>query len=274
MSAINRVPNTFAVNAAAPLALLLAAASLGGIFMPSVYAKETANWAAQGIGQDWANLLLVAPALLLAGWAARREGNSARPALGGLYLYVAYSFLIYALAMHFNALFFVYCGVLGVSTFAALALGASLRGDEVKQAGPVGLVGGLLLALAAAFGALWLSEDVPAWMDGAAPSSLGVAGLITNPVHVLDLALVIPAFACAGVSLLRRRPLGLALAPPLLAFAACMALAISAMMLSLTIHGMGESLGGSAAFAGLAGVCAVVERRLAWARMPLAASTG
>ena len=44
-------------------------------------------------------------------------------------------------------------------------------------------------------------------------------GLFTNPVHVLDLSILLPALALSGVLLLRRRAAGFLLAPLLLGFA-------------------------------------------------------
>ena len=64
------------------------------------------------------------------------------------------------------------------------------------------------------------------------------AGLLTNPVHVLDLSLLLPGLMLSGISLLRRRPLGLALSPILLGFAALMVSAIGGMVLVMALRGM------------------------------------
>ena len=45
-----------------PIATLGIAAGLSGIFVDSVYARETKNFAAQGVGQDIANLIAYAGA--------------------------------------------------------------------------------------------------------------------------------------------------------------------------------------------------------------------
>ncbi|QCC77608.1 hypothetical protein [Nocardioides daphniae] len=44
------------------------------------------------------------------------------------------------------------------------------------------------------------------------------AGLRVNPIHVIDLAVVLPAFALAGASALRGRATGLFLVGPMLTF--------------------------------------------------------
>ena len=47
------------------LAALVAGASLAGVAARSVYALEKPLWAAQGVGQDFANLGVVLPTLIL-----------------------------------------------------------------------------------------------------------------------------------------------------------------------------------------------------------------
>jgi len=72
--------------------------------------------------------------------------------------------------------------------------------------------------VASVFGALWLSQIVPAIVAGDVPSGAGDLNLPSSPVHVLDLSLYLPAAITAGVLLLRRRAWGYLAAPALLAF--------------------------------------------------------
>jgi hypothetical protein len=53
---------------------------------------------------------------------------------------------------------------------------------------------------------------VPALLTGDPSRSAGEWNLPTNPVHVLDLGLFLPATVMSGVLLLRRRPIGYATA--------------------------------------------------------------
>jgi len=75
-----------------------------------------------------------------------------------------------------------------------------------------------LIVIAALFGLLWLSEDIPALLAGVRPQSLIDIGLPTNPVHILDLAFFLPAAIATGVLLLKRVPLAFTLAPALIVF--------------------------------------------------------
>ena len=245
-----------------PIAILVAIAGLAGIFDPAIYARETASWAAQGIGQDWVNVLIAAPLLLAIGGVAFRGSRKARVLLGGALLYTSYSFVIYALAVHFNALFLIYCAVLGLSTFALADLVAVLRADDTASwygdRAPIKTAAGTLLAIATVFGAMWLAQDVPAVLRGDPPGELEATGLPTNTVHVLDLSLVLPAMIITAVSFLRGRPLGRVLAPVLLGFGVLMALAIGGMVLVMNLRGVALDVMPVIVMASVAAACAIV----------------
>lgn len=239
-----------------PLAALVAWSALGGIFLPSTYARETASWAAQGEGQDWVNLLVVAPTLAIGGVRALRGSLRARLVVGGALIYTVYSFLLYAFEVHFNPLFLVYCATLGLSFYALLAQLVQLLHEDgrgwYRGAVPARVTGVFLLTVAGGFGLLWLGQIVPALLSGSDPAGLSDIGLLTNPVHVLDLSLLLPALTVTGVSLLRGGALGFALAPLMLGFNVFMPLAIGAMVLLMHSRGIGQGPGLAVAAAGIA----------------------
>jgi hypothetical protein len=80
------------------------------------------------------------------------------------------------------------------------------------------------------FALVWLSEDVPAVVRGLVPKTLVETGLMTNPVHVLDLAFFLPGCVACGGFLWKRRPLGYLFGPALLTFLAIMSLSIGGMI--------------------------------------------
>lgn len=238
----------FASTAGLVTAILLAGLSLGGLIWPAAYAGETAAWRAQAIAQDWFDLVVAAPALAVASlWSRQGPRGSvhARLVQAGLLLYTLYVAAIYAFAIHLNALFLVYCAVLGLSTFALFAL-APLRGEATRQRYaahlPARLAGGFLVGVGGVFALLWLAQLAPTTLGGAPPAELVETGLPTNPIHVLDLSFILPLHVIAGVSLWRRRDLGCVLAPVLLAFGAMMAASIA--FLALTSPG-GAGVGGA-----------------------------
>ncbi len=220
--------------------------SVGAIAHPAVYARETASYAAQALGQDWIDALVAVPWLLVTARAAHRGSRRARLLLGGGLVYTVYEFVIYAFAVHFNGLFLVYCAGLGLSVFSLATATAGLLRDGVRSwFGPTPRVRGpaaFLLAIGASFALLWLSEILPALVRGAAPASAVDAGLITNPVHVLDLSLLLPAHLAAGTLLLRERDLGYALAPLLLAFDCLMTLSIAAVGAAMFLRAVAPTM--------------------------------
>ena len=227
-----------------PLAGLLALAAAGALFIPSVYAREVPLWAAQGRGQDWVDLVFVVPLMIAAALLTLRGSRRAVLVLAGTLAYALYSLVLYAFFLHFGPLFLVYAWALGLSFFAFVALAGALHADDARAwfdaTAPVRLAGGLSVLLGVLFYALWLGEIVPAIVSGQMPRSAADAGLVTNPVHVLDLGIVLPAFIVGGVALWRRRRLGYWLGPAMLAFGVVMDVALAGMAVSMRASGMNE----------------------------------
>lgn len=255
-------PASTSFLAAFPLAALIAFVSLVGILRPSVYAQETPNWAAQSIGQDWADLLLAVPALLLAGWFALRGSRRALLLLAGGMLYTFYEFVIYGFAVHFNALFLAYCATLGVTFFSLAVLAVRFVREDVgrwyKATTPVRTAGFFLIGVGLLFLVGWLADVVPALLHATTPQTVRDAGLPTNPVYVIDLSIVLPLHVVAGIALLQRRNLGHVLAPIMLSFGVIMALSIACMLMAMRHRGIDASLVVATAMVTVAAASALV----------------
>ncbi len=240
-----RKPFTIPALLSFPLAALLAAAALGGIALPAVYARETALWAALGIGQDWVDLAVVAPLLAISAAFSLRGWRLFHLVLAGTVAYAAYSLVLYAFAVHFNSLFLLYALGLGCSFYALVGLVVAFQTGDVRawfsNRAPTRTAAVFSLLLSAVFYALWLSEIIPALLGHAVPKSALDAGLITNPVHVLDVGIVLPAFIAGGIALLDRRPLGYWLVPVMLVFGVLMDMALIGMVLSIKARGIPDA---------------------------------
>lgn len=212
------------------ISLLVMISSLMGIFVAGTYARDTADWAQQARAQDIADVVGVCSLLISAYFAGRGSARGFQAWAGSL-LFLVYTFSIFSFASAFNSLFLVYVAVLGLSAYTFIGGVLGLDFEELGRLAPIGRsarlpVGVLLLALGFGFAALWLGQDIPAILGGTVPSAVSQAGLLTNPVHVLDLALYLPAMVMTGASLLRDRVLGHAFSLPLLVFAALQVLGI------------------------------------------------
>src|SRR5687768_10792482 len=102
------------------IAFLATAGSLVGIlFDETIYGQETANWAAQSVGQDIANLIAF-PAFVVAAFYAARGSMRAYLVWLGLLVYSAYTYAIYSFALHFGPLFLVWVATFGLSIYTLI----------------------------------------------------------------------------------------------------------------------------------------------------------
>lgn len=226
------------------LGIFLAVVSYCGAFLPQTYARETASMAAQGAGQDLFDLFIVVPLLFISFLFLRKGSAPAHAVYTGTVLYILYSFVIYSFGVHFNALFLAYCAVLGVSFYTCLIMISVQMHHEANWRSAAGArvkgIGVFFIVVAVLFYGLWLKDVVPPLLRGGVPQSVSEYNLLVNPVHVLDLAIMLPALLIAAVSLLKRKPLGYTLAPVLLVFIVLMTLALAAMVLVLYVRRISE----------------------------------
>lgn len=220
------------------ISLLVVLASVAGLADPRVYAQETENWAIQAKGQDLGNLLAVA-ILCVAAVHYRKGSQRAGLVWLGTLLYLIYAFVVYAMAVHLNYLFLVYVAALGLSVWAVIQHVDRMRGADLQypQGRPRTVAAWVIIIVGILFTALWLGELVPALLAGRVPPSLTEAGLWVNPIHVIDLSVVLPGFIVAGVATLRGREHGLFWLAPWLVFSALMGSSIVAAMALMMMAG-------------------------------------
>lgn len=225
------------------IATLVTVASVWGLVGESAYEEETINWATQARGQDVGNLLAVVTLLLSAFW-HRRGSHAAGLVWLGTLLYLVYAYVVYAMAVHFNQLFLVYVAALGVSAYAVMfSLARLCTADEAYPAPDARTLAGYTsIVIGVLFGGLWLGELVPATLSGDVPASVSEAGLWVNPIHVIDLALLLPAMVIVGVLTLRGRSAGEFFVAPLLVFSVLMGSSIVAAMTLMMGEGFDDTL--------------------------------
>ena len=229
-----------------PLAVLTAIVSYAGIFIDSTYAKETAIYASQGIGQDIINLFVVVPILIVAALFAYRKSRRGLFVWSGAIFYLAYSYTIYSFGLHFNYLFIAYCVILGLSFYSLIyfvltSLHENSSGWFSSKV-PTQSTGIFLIVISLLFYFIWLSEIIPAILLNQTPQSVVESGLLINPVHVLDIAICLPALLITGIALIKKRSIGFLLAPTMLIFCIFMALAIAAMVIVMKSKGLESNM--------------------------------
>ena len=235
MTAAVGTPGERVATRMVPLSLLIASlvvvASGLGLLASSTYQHETGNWRMQAQGQDVGNLLAAA-VLIVTSVRARASLRSFLLWIGTMF-YFLYAYVVYAFAVHFGRLFLVYVAVLGL-VFYGLLGARTLAARWEKPAYPAGgsrrLAAAVLAGTGLLFGLLWLGEVIPATITGVSPASLTEAGLAVNPIHAIDLSVVLPGMLATAYLTSKGNPVGNFLVAPWLMFSALMGLSIVAAM--------------------------------------------
>ncbi len=238
------------------LAFLVAGVSLVGIFTPDFYAKETLNWQVQSLGQDIIDLVLVVPVLMVTTLITFKIKRTGALLWGGVILYLIYTFTIYSFDVHFNKLFIFYCLTFGLAFYSFLYLiYKQLKEPTITQIESVAVKKVIVvyfITLSILFYFLWLSEIVPSVINNTIPKILVEAGLPTNPVHVIDLAIFLPGIFSTGILVLKNKPLGLILTPVMLVFFILMDITIAALSAMMQQKGLEGSFSITIAMGALA----------------------
>jgi len=213
-----------------PLAVLVVLSASFGIFTSDLYVRETENWKSQSIGQDLFNLIVVAPLLIVSSALSFFKKKTGIFIIAGTLLFLIYSFIIYCFSAHFNQLFLVYCSILGLSiyifAFLMSSLSPTLISEWFDDKIPARIISRFLIFVALLFSFLWLREIIPATIQNKTPHSIETAGLLTNPVQVLDLSIFLPAFILVASYLLKKNKIAIMLTPIILVFLVLMSLNI------------------------------------------------
>lgn len=216
------------------IAVLIGLTSTLGFVSPEkFYFNETEVWAIQARGQDLINIFII-PFYLFSTLFIKEKKNPFPLLWVGITCYYIYTFFIYCFDVQFNRLFLIYTLILGLTIYSLLFLLYSdkdkFRVTETNSFADQ-LTGGYFVFNAVLFYGLWLSEIIPANLLNATPGNL--EQLPTNPVHVLDLSIVLPGIFIGGIWLIRKKKAGYILAPVILTFSLLMQLTIGILMLLL-----------------------------------------
>ena len=228
------------------IVLLVLIASIAGLALKSTYARETTPWANQAKGQDIANLVSIV-VLVIAIYFMNQRSFKAFLVWFGTLLTLLYSYVIYAFAAHFNSLFLVYVAIVGLCFYAFFSSILELQPERLQShfvaVTRYRAVSIFLLLVAILFALLWLSQDVPAIVAGKVPQSVAEIGLLTNPVHVLDLGFYLPGMLITAILLWRRQFLGFFFAIPFLVFSILTGIGIIAIDVVSATQGIPAALG-------------------------------
>lgn len=224
------------------LAISLTIVSYFGVFVENTYEREVSSMAAQGVGQDIVNLFFIVPVLIISLLTMQKNNRIGIFVFGGTVFYILYSFIIYCMGVNFNKLFLLYCLTLCLSIYLFIFYIYSFKGINIKSWFwnniPLKLFGIYLLIISVVFYFLWLTEIVPALLNNIAPQSVSDYNLLVNPVHVVDMAFVLPGLIVTSILLMKRHSLGYFFTPIFLVFTVLLAIALTGMQVMMKIRGI------------------------------------
>lgn len=196
---------TISSRLASVATFLAAAAALAGLTVSGLYV-DAPNWVQQARGTDLATLFLAVPVLVIGLWAAGRGSTAGRLAIVAGLLYLVYNYAIFAFSVAMNPLTALHIAIFGLAAWSLIVGGRAVvdGAADVTERLRRRTAGGLLIGVAGIFSLLWLGQIAATSATGVLPPDLVKAGLSTNPVYALDLALFLPLCAIAGIGLLRR----------------------------------------------------------------------
>ena len=212
-------PGTVSSRLAWAAAAVAAVASLAGVAVTGLY-RDGEALIRTTRADDSFRLFMVLPVLAIGLWAGRRGSVGGRLVALGALACLAYLYAFAATAAHINAMSLAQIAALGLSTWALLLGLGSVDPKVVAQAVDGRLLrrttGVFLLAIAALSAVNWSAVLLGAAISGVQPADIEKLGLATNPLYTIELAFLVPAFAVAGIRLLRGDRAGAVLALPLL----------------------------------------------------------
>lgn len=197
----------------AMIAVLMVVASAAGLWIHELYQDPTSVSAAFR-GGDLVTLVVAAPVLAVALLLAVRGSRRAELVWVGVLAYSVYNYAFYVFGAAFNDVFLLHVGLFCLSVFAlALAL-ATLDvaglGGRFGARTPARWIGGYLLATAAVLGGMWSFFSLRFAATGTLPDGVLPASAV-HLVYTLDLGLLVPSLALAGVLLWWRSAWGFVL---------------------------------------------------------------
>ena len=211
--------------------VLTSISSALGLFRDGHYADAT-DHLPRIYAQDAVLLMIGVPILAIGLWFTIRGSLRGRIVWLGSLTFMVYMWTHYAFVIAYNDFFLGYVALFGFSIFTLVS--GLLRTDPVlyferlHDVVSTWIYAGFLGVAAAGLGFMWLFDIVPAVLAGELPSAIAQLGPEAAHTYVIDLAILVPCLAMAGVWLRQQRPWGYVLAGVLLVFAALIAPALTA----------------------------------------------
>lgn len=192
------------------LAILAAAASIGGLFVSGTY-RDNPFVVTVFRGNDFVTLFLAIP-VMAASYFLMGHSQRARIVWQGSLLYLVYNYQFYLYGAAFNRFFLVYVALFTIALYTLIFSLARMDVDafawQFSEKTPVRLVGGFMLLFALLLGGLWTAMSASTIVTGIIPEAVRQTGHPTAVVFATDLTILIPGMGIGGLLLWQRKPWG------------------------------------------------------------------
>lgn len=209
------------------------------LYGKGLYRDDSVTIAVQARAQDAVTCAVGIPLLSISLRLARMGSLKGKLMMAGTLGYFLYTYTSYTFLAMFNPLFLVYVILMSASLYAFLLALAAIDREKllraIKERFPARSTAGFLLFMAAAVAMLWLGKLAP-MLRGDLPE--GLEHYATFVIQAMDLGVVVPAAAVAGILLLRRRPWGYLLSVVLMMKMVSMLTALTAMIVMQAVSGI------------------------------------
>jgi len=229
-----------------------------------VYANNALRVVSEGVGWDAFTLFVAVPMMLIAGaWMA--EGSfRGRLFVAGLFGYLLYQYLEYAMTWAFGPLFPLFIGIFGASLIGLIWIGSSLVADDIasrfRGPFPDRQFAVATFVMAGLLTVLW-TRRIAAGLTGDLEAA-GLEGETTLVVQALDLGIVVPISVLIAALTWRHSPVGRVLATIYVVTSIAMSAAIVAMLMSAGIATGSFELPPMIMFGGFLAVMIVLASRM------------
>lgn len=214
------------------------------IYGKGLYQHESLKLGPQTRGQDAVSLFLGLPLLVMSLVKARQGSLKGRLLLAGTLGYFFYTYLM-MMFIYYNPLFLVYIPAMAASMYAFILTLMSFDMSRLRGAFgpklPVKYIVGFQVFVTLTLSVLWLSDLIPALINGTIPRELQHYSTLT--VYALDLGFVVPALLIGSILLIKRNPYGYLMSAIMIVKSITILTALTAMGIAAMMEGVVLSLG-------------------------------
>ena len=210
------------------------------LYGKGIYKLDSVSVAAQGIANDMMVLAMGIPLLAASCYLSAKGSFKGKLLLTGTLAFFLYTYMSYAFLWMYNAMFSVYVILMSASFFAFVLMMMSFDIGTMKthfsEKLPVKWIGGFQIFVAVSIGMLWIGKIAEGFQKGGVP--VGLEHYTSLVIQGMDLAFVVPCAFLSGILLIRRNNWGYLLSSVILLKGITMLTALSAMIISMAMHGV------------------------------------